>query len=377
MDTIEIFEQQVSKDLKLDDIRLLSQNPLIDSLMNFVGGMIAILNEKRKILAINVSFLQYMNIDNPENAKLLTPGEYLNCVHVGETPGGCGTGKYCATCGISKVLEATLKINDSKNGTCAFTQKRNGENFEIFFKVSSSSILIDGKQLILLFLQDNTNEHRTSTLERVFYHDLNNLITGLLGKSELLCLKQDGKLSELSRGIYKLTSRMAQEIKIQQFLSKSLSTELKFNLTNVSSESIIDELHQMFAQHLAAKEKKLIITGPKQHFTFDTDNTLLMKVVGNMIINALEASKPGEEVNIEIKRNDKFVIFSIRNNGVIPEDIQKRIFQRHFSTKNGQGRGLGTYSMKLFGEEILGGKVDFISTIENGTIFSFSIGFKA
>lgn len=373
METIEVMEKQSSKDAILDDIQLLSQNPLIDSLMNFVGGMIAILNEKRKILAINVSFLQYMNIDNPEKARLLTPGEYLNCIHVGETPGGCGTGKYCATCGISRVLETPLNISDSKNGTCAFTMKRNGEKSEIYFKVSSSSILMGGKQLILLFLQDNTNEHRMSTLERIFYHDLNNLITGLLGKSEILCLKQDGKLSELSRGIYKLTSRLAQEIKIQQFLSKSLNTDLKFNLTSVSSEGIIDELHQMFAHHSAAKEKKLIITGIDQNFTFETDNTLLMKVVGNMIINAFEASKPGEEVNLEIKRNDNLVVFSVRNNGVIPEEIQKRIFQRHFSTKSGQGRGLGTYSMKLFGEEILGGKVNFISSVADGTIFSFSI----
>mgnify|MGYP006293419399 CR=1 len=34
------------------------------------------------------------------------------------------------------------------------------------------------------------------------------------------------------------------------------------------------------------------------------------------------------------------------------------LFKRSFSTK-GVGRGIGTYSMKLFGEKYLKGKVDF------------------
>jgi hypothetical protein len=37
------------------------------------------------------------------------------------------------------------------------------------------------------------------------------------------------------------------------------------------------------------------------------------------------------------------------------------------------GRGLGTYSMKLHGEDFLGGKVDFISAEKEGTVFRFSL----
>jgi sensor histidine kinase regulating citrate/malate metabolism len=46
-----------------------------------------------------------------------------------------------------------------------------------------------------------------------------------------------------------------------------------------------------------------------------------------------------------------------------------RIFQRNYSTKSDSGRGLGTYSMKLFGETYLGGKVDFTSSESEGTTF--------
>jgi sensor histidine kinase regulating citrate/malate metabolism len=49
-----------------------------------------------------------------------------------------------------------------------------------------------------------------------------------------------------------------------------------------------------------------------------------------------------------------------------------QLFQRSFSTK-GTGRGIGTYSMKLFGEKYLEGRVDFESTRENGTTFFIEI----
>ncbi|MDR3555950.1 MAG: ATP-binding protein [Syntrophobacteraceae bacterium] len=41
--------------------------------------------------------------------------------------------------------------------------------------------------------------------------------------------------------------------------------------------------------------------------------------------------------------------------------------------KSGPGRGLGAYSMKLFGEDILGGKVGFTSSEVDGTVFRFSL----
>ena len=50
--------------------------------------------------------------------------------------------------------------------------------------------------------------------------------------------------------------------------------------------------------------------------------------------------------------------------GIVP-----RIFQRNFSTKAEAGRGIGTYSMKLLGEDVLGGEVGFTSSEKDGTVF--------
>ena len=43
---------------------------------------------------------------------------------------------------------------------------------------------------------------------------------------------------------------------------------------------------------------------------------------------------------------------------------------RSFSTKADTGRGIGTYSMRLFGQRYLGGRVDFTSEEPEGTTFT-------
>ena len=54
------------------------------------------------------------------------------------------------------------------------------------------------------------------------------------------------------------------------------------------------------------------------------------------------------------------------------EAVRHQIFQRSFSTK-GPGRGLGTYSVKLFTEQYLKGKVGFESLEGKGTTFFVSL----
>jgi len=52
----------------------------------------------------------------------------------------------------------------------------------------------------------------------------------------------------------------------------------------------------------------------------------------------------------------------------MPRNVQLQVFNRSFSTK-GQGRGIGTYSIRLLVTRYLRGTVDFTSSKEQGTTF--------
>ncbi len=371
MDTYFAPAERASKTQFLEDIHVLAENPIVDSILGSAGGLIAVLNEHRQILAINESLLNYMGIDNPQDVLQLRPGESLQCIHAHDMEGGCGTSMYCPTCGVAIAIMATLRKGKSEVMTCGVTASRNGNNIELFFRASSSLLILNGKRLVLLFLQDITKEHRYAALERVFFHDINNIITSLLGKCELLSIKNGNKADPLVNGICKLAARLTQEVRIQQYLARSEQTGYKFDFEEVSSLQVCEELHQVFDHHPCARNKILTITEPSQPITLKTNLSLLLRVIGNMVLNAIEASATGEEVKVRIERDISRVVFSVWNTSFIPVEAQKRIFMRHFSTKQELGRGIGTYSMKLFGEEFLGGKVDFTSSKEDGTTFRF------
>jgi signal transduction histidine kinase len=106
---------------------------------------------------------------------------------------------------------------------------------------------------------------------------------------------------------------------------------------------------------------------------FVTDVRLLGRVLGNMLRNALEATQPGGTVTLTCESCADRVVFSVHNAAVMPEHVQVRLFRRSFSTKGGRGRGLGTHSIKLLGEQYLRGSVTFVSREPEGTTFSISL----
>ena len=99
-----------------------------------------------------------------------------------------------------------------------------------------------------------------------------------------------------------------------------------------------------------------------------TDVTLLRRVLGNMLKNAVEATPAGGTITVGCVDRDDEVEFWINNPGEMPRQVQLQIFQRSFTTK-GAGRGLGAYSMRLLTERYLGGRVGFTSSPTDGVTF--------
>ncbi|MGK9476341.1 ATP-binding protein [Melioribacter sp. OK-6-Me] len=100
---------------------------------------------------------------------------------------------------------------------------------------------------------------------------------------------------------------------------------------------------------------------------------MLVRSLGNLLKNTLEASKTGDTVTVKTVIGDDQIIFSVHNPAFMPQDVQMQIFNRSFSTKEGTGRGLGTYSTRLFIEKYLNGEVYFHSNEEEGTVFNIKL----
>lgn len=106
------------------------------------------------------------------------------------------------------------------------------------------------------------------------------------------------------------------------------------------------------------------------------DQQILKNLLINLVSNAIKYSPEGKPIEIATSGNDQEAIISICDHGIgIPEEDQEFLFQRFFRARNAtniQGTGLGLNIVKRY-VELLDGKIEFTSKLNEGTCFSISI----
>lgn len=198
---------------------------------------------------------------------------------------------------------------------------------------------------------------------------MNNMLTILAGVSEMLILEEP---SENAEAVHQVSQRLIKEVAIQRCLAQSDSSVYLPVWLELTTEQIVEDILFFFKNHPVAEGKSICVSEDYPILSIKIDSSLLSRVLYNMVINALEASDENGEVKIWLEHQDGFLSFCVWNAQEIPQNVAKRVFQPNFSTKEEAGRGIGTYSMKLLGEKILGGKVSFTSSKKEGTTFRFT-----
>ncbi len=365
--------ERASDDELQAEIAFVSHNPILDGLLHSVSGLLAVLNEHRQILAVNDSLLEMLGIDDAKTALGLRPGEALKCIHACEMPGGCGTSEYCSTCGAAISIVSSLAKNQPVEKECTITAEKNGKKQDLFFRVRCVPLTFRDRRVLLLFLQDISYQQRLVTLERVFFHDIINILNMITMTSDLLVSRSDGRNKKTAEMLNALSKRLENEIAIQRYLSQAGPLTYRPVFTSMPVQQLMQEIRDIYSGNPVSQGKRLTIPDDVPAVTVTTDHSLLLRVLGNMINNAFEATEAGGEIRLWVEQPAGKIVFCVGNRSAIPRDIAKRVFQRNFSTKTSIGRGLGTYSMKLFGEDILHGSVDFTSSEADGTVFRFSL----
>lgn len=350
------------------EVATVLKNPVMTGLLHSVSGLLAVLNEQRQILAVNDLLLETLHITDMKEALGLRPGEALHCRYASMKPAGCGTTEYCSTCGAAIAMVSSLGLDEPVERTCLISRQDEGIE-DLVFNVRSQPLKVVGERFLLLFLQDITRQQQQAALERTFFHDINNMLSSLVGASDLLVDEYPSKISTIIQAV---AMRLIKEVAIQRFLAHGDAGRYTLEITEFTVNSLIDEVCSLHRNHSAAKNVQIFSMTDDSGYRITTDRLLLERILGNMLLNACEASEAGEEIRISGRQDTHGYTFSVWNCKKIPDNVARRIFQRNFSTKKQQGRGLGTFSMKFFGERILGGKVWF-ATSDEGTQFNIRL----
>ena len=326
-----------------------------------------VINQARQIIYASPKLIEVFG-DGPLGRR---PGEMLACVHAGAE--NCGLTDFCRYCGAAKAIVDAQSASREIEGECVVQTKANGLSVTYNFDIRTIPLEIESEQYILVLLDDASERKHRGALERIFFHDILNTASGLSAYLDLLKRQVTaGPDRELVIRLGEITDSLIDEIQSQKLLVSAENGTLNPSRQIIVSDELVRTVVGQY-EHLDVAVKKTLQIAPFcEPFSLVSDETILRRVLGNMVKNALEATGPGGTVTIRYVTKERNAVFDVHNPGVIPDEVRPKIFSRFFSTK-GDGRGLGTYSIKLLAENYLGGQVSFSSSDDQGTTFSVSV----
>jgi signal transduction histidine kinase len=346
-------------------------NTLALSLLDGMPDAAMVLDRNRQVVAANKSAVSLLGLGGDEQLLGLRPGEMVGCIRAQEAPGGCGTKADCAQCGAVLAILETLGHQRQAKQECRIRIAAGDGEAALDFAVLTTPITVDDQDFVVAALRDISDDKRRRVLERVFFHDVMNTAGGLQGLADLLGDEDDPELvEEYLADVQRLSEQVVDEIRSQRLLMAAEGGELELSEELCDVDSLLEEVAASYRHHAVCEGHQIVVRAVGTG-SIVSDRSLLRRVLGNLLKNAIEATPAGGTVVMAAERPaDDHVQLTVFNPTVMTEPVKAQIFQRSFSTKGGSGRGIGTYSIKLFAEGALGGKVTFRSEPGEGTTFT-------
>lgn len=351
----------------------LSNDTMLKLILDAMPEVAAILSPERQIIYANSSLLNFISGSTATDYLWNRPGELLGCIHATEASGGCGTTLSCRFCGAVNSIVECLRTGEQVQNECRISAIADENHVSYDLMATATPFPFNGQSYIVFTVKDISDQKRRKVLEKAFLHDVLNIAGGLDGILYVMKETEDQELlKELSGFAARASNSLIEEITAQRSLMTAENNELSVRNTNFLINEMMNEVGKTIKHHQIAGGKSIEVV-PFQGFpTMYSDAQLIKRILTNLLKNALEASFNSDTITLSAIEAGQNIEFSVHNPGIIPEAVNRQIFQRSFSTK-GADRGLGLYSVKLLTTRYLKGNVLFTTDETNGTTFTISI----
>jgi len=216
-------------------------------------------------------------------------------------------------------------------------------------------------------------------MSRGMAHDLNNLLTPIWTFLQLS--HETAASSDLNDDLLPVALRniktMRAYIREALFFSENLRPDFQLGRLDVVVGQAVD-----LVRAKTEKSVDILVSSPGEVLV-EMDEVLITRLIANIVANAVDASKPGSTIHIELLRLVKTEMnrdwLRVRvvdsGEGIRPEDLN-RVFTPYFTTKNRgdeeRGFGLGLAICRKI-VHLHGGNLNIASQVKKGTTLQIDL----
>ncbi|MFK7978650.1 MAG: ATP-binding protein [Saprospiraceae bacterium] len=139
------------------------------------------------------------------------------------------------------------------------------------------------------------------------------------------------------------------------------------NNQQIKLNDLVESVHDLFKK---SENTDVLLSLPQEVFYVFADKNHLVRVLNNMVKNAIEAipdSRRGQ-IDVSLTKEEDIAVIKVKDNGVgIPDEMKEKVFVPNFTTKN-SGTGLGLAISKNIIESV-NGRIYFETEKDVGTTF--------
>ena len=142
---------------------------------------------------------------------------------------------------------------------------------------------------------------------------------------------------------------------------------------NVLCETVCEELEAM------AAERQVELTWNTEELQITGDETLLIRMVNNLVSNAIRDNRPGGSAEVSLRKRGKYAVLTVRDTGIgIRKEDLGQIFSRFYRadrSRSSEGTGLGL-SMAAWIARVHGGSIRAESVYGEGSVFTAELSIE-
>lgn len=228
-------------------------------------------------------------------------------------------------------------------------------------------------------------EEMKDSLTHMIVHDLNNPLSVISGRLQLLQMEAEGTFSQgQKRNVEEaLLATQALKMMIGTLLdiNKMEVGRLQLNYENFNLGDIVKEVVDQMNVIAEPDEKILSFDVLADIPAVSADKELIKRVIANLVNNAIKFTPPKGSIQIKVfydSSNNSFYTTVKDTGSGIPEEYLGRIFDKFVQVESKEvktGRGLGLTFCKM-AVEAHGGKIWVESEPNKGSIFIFTLPHK-